>query len=120
MKKPYLSPYFIVLIVENCIAAIAFAHIVKCVRETYEQMAGASQVAPGLTLFVLGFPRWFWLLGALSFVASMGLFVRKVSAPVLMHCLLIIAILDGILLFFFALGIGLYFGSVAEFVGDLT
>jgi hypothetical protein len=117
MKKLYLSPYFIVLIVENCIAAISLAHIAQFVRETYEQIVGGTQVAPGLTLFALGFPRWFWLLGGLSILASTGLFVRKVSVPVLMHCLLTIAILDGVLLFFFALGIGLYFIPPLEDIG---
>jgi len=117
MKKLYLSPYCIVLIVGNCIAAILFAHVADFVRETYGQMVGGTRAAPGLTVLALGFPRWFWLLGGLSFLASMGLFARKAPVVVLMHCLLTVAILDGAVLFFFALGIGLYFIPPLEKIG---
>jgi hypothetical protein len=117
MKKCYLSPYCILLIVGNCIAAIVLAHVAEFVRETYGQMVGGTRSAAGLTVLALGFPRWLWLLSALSVLVAVGLFVRKVPVLALMHCLLIIAILDGVLLFFFALGIGLYFIPPLETIG---
>jgi len=114
MKKLHFSPYCILLIVGNCFAAVLLTDIAEAVRETYQHLAVG---APGLTMIMVGFPRWFWALGALSFLAGIGVFARRVPVPALVHLLLIIALLDVIALFFFAFGIGLYFIPSMDKVG---
>jgi hypothetical protein len=114
MKKLWFSPYCILLIIANCVSAILLTDIAEDVRQTYMQIRGGTMMEADLTRLMVGFPRWFWLFGALSFLTGIGIFVRRVPAGAVLHLLLIVALLDVIALFFFALGIGLYFIPALE------
>jgi hypothetical protein len=117
VKKLYLGPYCLILLIGNCVAAAVLSRIAEDVRTAYNQLGGGSFMMPGLTRYAIYFPPYFYGFAAVSLLACVALFVRQVPAPLLMHCLLVVAILDCIGLFFFGFGIGLYFVSGYEKIG---
>jgi hypothetical protein len=104
MKKRYLAPYCVVLIVGNCIVPSYLRIMGLLMQGSYHYILEGKPLPP-LTQFALILPPWFYVFTALSILAGLGLFIQRVSASLLAHWLLVVCILESVALFFFAWGI---------------
>jgi hypothetical protein len=88
-------------------------------RMVYDQTLGKGAELWATTRFALAIPLWLYAFTALSILACVGLFIRRVSVSLLVQWLLAVSILECIALFGFAWGIcatfnGVYFGMWAS------
>jgi hypothetical protein len=107
MKKIHLVPYCILLTVWNCILPSQLGQVAWVMRRLF-----GGKAVPSATEFALAMPVWFYIFTALTIVASVCCFIRRVPMSVLVHWLLVACILEGVALFYFAWGICLPFNSI--------
>lgn len=105
MKKIYLAPYCIALAAGNCFLPLLLGQVAQLMQTVYHRVEGWKYLLLTTTQFALALPPWFWIFTALSVLAVLGLFIRRVSVLLLVHWLLAVCILECMALFFFAWGI---------------
>lgn len=105
MRKIHLVPYCVVLTVGNCILPFFLGVVVKLMHEVYDHTIGKEQELPRLTQFALGLPQWFWVFAVVAIIATVGVFVQKVSASLLVHWLLVLCLVEGAALICFTWGV---------------
>ena len=105
MKKLHIAPYCIALAVGNCFLPLLLGQVGEIMEWVYHGALGGKQMLAGCTLLALALPPWFYVFTALSILACVGLFIRRVSVSLLVHWLLALCILECVVLVFFAVGI---------------
>jgi hypothetical protein len=96
------------LTIANCILPSFLGKVASIIRPEYGE---PGRSLPGATVLGLAAPVWFYVFTAIYILASAALFIRKAPVFLLVHCLLIVSIVEGIALFFFALSLCLPFIS---------
>jgi hypothetical protein len=117
MKKLHIAPYCIALAVGNCFAPAVLAYIAGIMGWIYGREPACKILMAGCTPVALALPPWFYGFTGLSLLACLGLFVRKVSVPLLVHGLLAVLILEILVLIFFIFGICISLAPIIEKVG---
>ena len=117
MKRLYIALYCAALTTGNCLAAIILGRMAGHMREAYRGLLGVECVLSGITKLAMTTPLWFWILGALSLLSGLALFVRRLPVLPLVYCLLVFALLDCIALFCFSLGLWDHIYGGYEWVG---
>jgi hypothetical protein len=105
MKKLHVAPYCIALAVGNCFLPLLLGYITHFMGAMYRKGLAGDVWLEASTQFALAIPSWFYIFTALSSLACVGLFVRRVSVSLLVHWLLAVCLLECVALFCFAWGI---------------
>jgi hypothetical protein len=101
MRKIHLAPYCVALTVGNCFLPFFLGWVAGAMRGLFHQTIGYSAVLPGFTEFALGLPPWFCAFTVVAIMAGGGLFIRRVSASLLAHWLLVVCLVEGVALIYF-------------------
>jgi hypothetical protein len=117
MKKLHIAPYCIALAVGNCFLPVLLGQVGQIMEWVYQRVPEWKHMVAGSTLLALAVPPWFYVFTALSILACVGLFTRRVSVSLLMHWLLAVCILECVALSFFAFGICVSLAPILEKVG---
>jgi hypothetical protein len=115
MRKWHLAPYCFALTVANCILPSFLGKVASIIRPAY---GGPEIMLPSATMLGLAAPLWFYVFTVFSILASAALFIRKAPVFLMVHGILIVCIMEGIALFFFALSLCLPFIPIMEEIGQ--
>jgi hypothetical protein len=118
MKKLHIAPYCIAFAVGNSFVPLILGKVVEIMKTLYQGRFGWPEMLAGSTRLALELPSWFYVFTALSLLACLGLFIRKVSISLLVHWLLAVSFLECIALLFFAVGICVSLAPPLEKVGN--
>jgi hypothetical protein len=113
MKKIHLAPYCIVLLLGNCFLTSHLGQFVDVMRIVISHAGGKLLMA---TRFSLEMPLWLYILTALTALATVGCFIRRVSVSLLVHWLFCVCILEFVLLFCFGWGFWAVFNRLQDFI----
>jgi len=117
MKKVHIAPYAIALALGNCFLPLLLGHVGHIMEWVYHRASGWEEMVAGSTLLALALPPWFYVFTALSILACVGLFIRRVPVSLLVHWLLAVCLLECVVLVFFAVGICISLAPLFEKVG---
>jgi hypothetical protein len=117
MKKLHIAPYCIALAVGNCFLPGLLGQVGQIMEWVHQPVPDWKHRVAGCTPLALALPPWFYAFTALSILAGVGLFTRKVSVSLLVHWLLAVCILECVALSFFGFGICISLAPILEKVG---
>jgi hypothetical protein len=112
MKKIHLAPYCFILTVVNCTLPQFLGKLAAFMRVDYNNRG--LKFIPVATETALASPMWFYVFTIFCVLASAAIFCRKIPVFIIVHCLLIICILEGLALFFFASSLDLPFFAIGR------
>jgi hypothetical protein len=118
MKKLHIAPYCVALAIGNSFLPQLLGRVGQIMEWVYHRGSPEwERMAAGCTPIALALPPWFYVFTALSILACVGLFIRQLSASLLVHWLLGVCMLEYVALIFFVFGICISLAPIFDKVG---